>query len=124
MEFLVAGLRLVLVVFSLDVGVLDRVLAHIITHHGVDDDGLARLLHLRLDGVVLFVTLLHGFLHHDFAHDQVFLDGVAQLRRIGLLALGHDLLDDRFGTRRWDGLAVDDREVLREGGSGDNCDEC
>jgi hypothetical protein len=67
--------------------------------------------------------LLDGFLHHHFACDQVFLDHFTQLWRVLLLALGNYLLDQCFDARRWDGLAVDDSDVLREGRDGDEGDK-
>ena len=123
MVFLVAGLQLVALVFSLDVGVLDRVLGDEVADQGVDDDGLVRRFHLRLDGRVFLETLLDRFLHHHFARDQVLLDGVAQTRRVRLLALGDHLLDDGVEARRRDGFSIDDCGILREGRDGSDGNE-
>jgi hypothetical protein len=58
---------------------------------------------------------LFGFLHEDFAGDQLLLDLVQHFRRDGA-ARGFDLLLQRFDARRRNWLAVDHGQVLRQAG--------
>ncbi len=100
--------------------VVDGVLFQVVADQGVDDDGLACVLDLLLDGCIFTETFVFRFLHQHFTADQVLLDHFAQLRRIRLLALGDDLLDDCINARRWDRLAINNGNILRKNRYRDN----
>ena len=86
--------------------VADRVGAHVIRQVNLDQHGLPGEFDLALDLGALVETLLLGFLDEDFAADQLFLDGILQLRRIRR-ALSLLLGDEGVVGVLGNGLAVD-----------------
>ena len=72
-----AHLRFERFVLGLELGVADRVLLGVILEKGADEDRLAHGANLR-DDVRFFVDpCLLGFLHQQFAADQLFAHGIS-----------------------------------------------
>ena len=117
--FLFAQLLFDLVVFALDFGVGNRIALEVFLNVGAHQHVLPGEFKLRGDIGLARDAELGGFLHHDFAVDQLFLDGLADLRAVGPSLAGH-FLDHRVGARHRDGDAVDGGNVLRVSGAGGN----
>jgi hypothetical protein len=107
-------------VFSLDVGVCDRVLLLEIGKQLANQDGLTGQLELVFVVFGGVQTALFGFLHEDFAGDQLFLDLGQDFRRHRTAGTLHLLLE-HFHAGGGHGLAVDHSKVLGESWRSHQC---
>ena len=109
--FLAAGFLDEQVVLLAHFGVGGRIGLEVVLRERADEHLLARTIDLRLHFGIACDAFFLGFLHQDFACDEVFANRFLQFGRVLLTLLDH-LRDDRIDLGLGDSLAVDDSDVL------------